>query len=221
MSETAAPLSFEQLPRRLPIFPLSGALLLPGCRLPLHIFEPRYLKMVDDARRGEGVIGMIQPRQTDSTEAKPETFEIGCAGQISEFQTIEGGRYLITLTGLCRFSVVEELPAVTPYRQVLATYARFRSDFERASGDGIDRQRLLLALRAFLGTRNIDADWSAIEETPTGTLVDEVAMVSPFTASEKQALLESKWGAERAGVMTALLEMAALGDEAGDEHPMQ
>jgi hypothetical protein len=219
----AAPSSvgFDELPRRLPIFPLAGALLLPGGRLPLNIFEPRYLAMTRDAMAGQRMIGMVQPLEDGGSAARPAVYRTGCAGRITEFSETKNGRFRITLSGVCRFRLVEELAVATPYRQVIASYARFRDDLGPADAAGVDRERLLRVLRAFLEIKGIGAEWGAIDQAPTDLLVNSLAMICPFAAREKQALLEAETLAERARVMTALMEMATLGRGSGSDARMQ
>jgi Lon protease-like protein len=207
----AGGLSFDQLPRALPIFPLAGVLLLPGGKLPLNIFEPRYLAMTRDAMAGNRMIGMIQPLDPQSRVKAPAIYMTGCAGRVTSFKETDDNRFLITLTGVCRFVVVEELGVTTPYRQVLASFARFRNDLAPAAEpEAVQRQRLLPALKAYLDMASIPADWKAIEKAPSDALVNSLAMICPFEPSEKQALLEAHDLAERSRVMTALIEMALL-----------
>jgi len=217
MSETPAVATFEQLPRTLPIFPLTGALLLPGGRLPLHIFEPRYRQMTKDALGGHRIIGMIQPTESESGNNRPALYRIGCAGKIVASSETPDGRFFITLAGLCRFEMIEELATTTAYRQAVASYGRFRHDLQPAELGGFDRPRLLRSLRSYLDAQSIPADWSAIEAAPSDGLVNSLAMICPFSPSEKQALLEAPQIEERGRVLTALMEMTlaqpkALGD---------
>jgi len=211
--------SFEQLPRTLPVFPLAGVLLLPGGQLPLNIFEPRYLAMTRDAMNSHRMIGMVQPLDPADRKLRPDIYQIGCAGRIGSFSETDDGRFLINLTGLCRFGIVEELTVPTPYRQVLASYARYRGDLSGDDAAKVDRKRLLPALRAFLEQKHITADWRAIERAPSETLINSLAMICPFAASEKQALLEAADIGERARVMTALIEMALLAQAGGGAEP--
>ena len=202
---------FEALPRVVPIFPLPGVLLLPGGRLPLNIFEPRYLAMVRDALAGERAIAMIQPREDAADVGAAEVYETGCLGRITAFSETGDGRYLITLTGLIRFDVARELPPMEGYRRVAADYGRFRSDIADDPGapDGsIDRTRFLETLGFYFEANGIEGDWEAIEETGDAVLVTSLAMLCPFAASEKQALLEAVGLAERARAMTAIMEMS-------------
>ena len=216
---------FEDLPRVVPIFPLPGVLLLPGGRLPLNIFEPRYLAMVRDALAGERAIGMIQPREEAADVGAAKVYETGCLGRITAFSETDDGRYLITLTGLIRFNVARELPPMEGYRRVTAGYDRFRRDLEDGPEDGaadgaggadgaagaagaIDRVRLLETLGFYFEAQGIEGDWKAIEETGDAALVTSLAMLCPFAAPEKQALLEAMSLPERARAMTAIMEMA-------------
>lgn len=213
----------HELPRTIPVFPLSGALLLPRGRLPLNIFEPRYLAMVRAALAGERIIGMIQPTDPDSPSRAPEVYGIGCAGRITAFSETDDGRFLITLTGVTRFRVEEELSAVTPYRQVAADYAPFRDDLDPPEGTAaeIGRDRLLPALKAYLELNGMAADWKAIADAPAETLVNALAMICPFAPSEKQALLEAPTLSDRARVMIALIEMAVAQSAGGHDVPVQ
>ena len=203
---------FEDLPGEIPIFPLGGALLLPGGRLPLNIFEPRYLNMTAAALAApERLIGMIQPQQQGNGGGEPEIYRTGCAGRIVSFGETEDGRYLITLKGLIRFAVDRELAPRDGYRLVQARYGAFRDDLaEPAEKVAVDRERLLDALRAYLRQQNVEANWEAIEGTEDSRLIDSLAMMCPFRTSEKQALLEAPGTAERAKIVMTLLEMALL-----------
>lgn len=202
---------FEHLPDEIPIFPLGGALLLPHGRLPLNIFEPRYLNMTVAALAApQRLIGMILPNE-GSGGGEPEIYRTGCAGRIVSFGETEDGRYLITLKGLIRFVVERELGPRDGYRRVQARFGLFRDDLmEPPSKMELDRERLLKALRAYLGQQNVEANWEAIEGTEDSRLVDSLAMMCPFRNSEKQALLEAPGSAERAEIVMTLLEMALL-----------
>jgi len=200
------------MPAILPVFPLQGALLLPGARLPLNIFEPRYLAMIDEALASHRTIGMIQPRTPEQIEVSdhPEIYPLGCAGRLTSFEETSDGRYLISLTGICRFTVTEELPLKNGYRLVQADYAPWANDFSLTGQDNIDRDHLTKALKDYLTARQLDADWEALEKTPTDDLVAIVAMVCPFSAPEKQALLESPTLTERASLIISMLEMDSI-----------
>jgi len=200
---------FEQLPRVLPVFPLPGALLLPGARLPLNIFEPRYLAMVRDALSGERLIGMVQPREPAYDAGAAPIYCTGCAGRITAFGETDDGRYLITLSGLIRFDVVRELPPIAGgYRRAVVEYGRYRRDLEEDTA-AIDRARLLRALAPYLEGAGVETNWEAIEEAGDEMLVNTLAMLCPFDAREKQALLEALTLEERVATMTAILEMSA------------
>jgi len=207
--------SFDRLPRQLPIFPLAGVLLLPRGRLPLNIFEPRYRAMVEDALGGDRMIGMVQPTDPASREREPAVYETGCAGRITTFAETDDGRYLITLTGVSRFTIRRELDGVRGYRLVAAAWDRFTDDLAESGGD-VDRPRLLAGLKGYFKTQGLSVDWSAIESTPDERLVTSLAMICPFTPSEKQALLEAPDLPERAKLLIALIEMAILDAHDGD-----
>lgn len=213
MSRAALRPDLEALPRVVPIFPLPGVLLLPDGQLPLNIFEPRYLAMVRDALAGERAIGMIQPCEDAVDVGAAKVYETGCLGRITAFSETEDGRYLITLTGLIRFDVVRELPPLEGYRRVAVDYGRFRHDLAGGSGGGlagaIDRTRFLETLGFYFEAHGIEGDWKAIRETADAALVTSLAMLCPFAAPEKQALLEAMNLPERASTMTAIMEMSA------------
>jgi hypothetical protein len=214
----------EDLPGTVPIFPLSGALLLPRARLPLHIFEPRYLTMVDAALGGHRLIGMIQPRPAPETVQRPDLYPVGCLGKITSFSETEDGRYFITLTGVCRFRPERELDTITPYRQIVADYADFEADLAPAEDENaVDRHHLAEALKDYLTKQNLDADWETIEHAPCETLVNSLAVICPFEPPEKQALLEAPTLAERGRALIALIEMASAeedDDEDGGGHTL-
>ncbi|MBU6405724.1 MAG: LON peptidase substrate-binding domain-containing protein [Alphaproteobacteria bacterium] len=205
----------QDLPEVIPIFPLPGAILFPRSTLPLNIFEPRYLNMIDDALAGKRLIGMIQP-----TERSGAIAEIGAVGRITAFAETDDGRYLITLTGVARFRVVEELSVDTPYRQVRADFASFNHDLSAPGFEAvIDRNRLRGALRRYVDMHGFETDWSAVDEAPPEALVNAVATLCPFDSIAKQALLEAEDLVDRCAVLIALLEMSA--ESGGAEGPMQ
>ncbi len=210
---------FDKLPERLPIFPLSGALLLPRCRLPLNIFEPRYLRMTEDVLAGHRLIGMVQPLDVNSDERPPALFGTGCAGRISSFSETDDGRMLIILTGVSRFQVLEEASVDTPYRQVVPGWEPFRSDLDEVADGEIDRSRLYASLRAYFEARDLDTDWDVLEEASDERLINSLAMSCPFGLAEKQALLEAADLSERSRLMLSLLDMATL-DQAGGDLPL-
>lgn len=203
------------LPQAIPVFPLDGALLLPGGQLPLNIFEPRYLNMVDDAMAGDRLIGMVQTRGGDPE--RPTLAPIGCVGKITSFAETPDGRYLISLTGVCRFALGEELPVGSPYRQVRARFAPFEDDLrQHESPPEIDRSRFLAALGRYLDQRDLGIDWDTARQAPADALVNSLAMGLPFDPAEKQALLEAVTIADRAQALIALLEIDSAG---GDDEP--
>ncbi|MEQ9505603.1 MAG: LON peptidase substrate-binding domain-containing protein [Hyphomonas sp.] len=207
----------SDLPATLPIFPLPGAVLFPRWELPLNIFEPRYLNMIDDAMRGDRLIGMVQ--SLGGPRDRPEIAHVGCAGRLTNYNETDDGRYLITLTGICRFAVQQENDVTTPYRQIAADWDRFGADLFAAPDTGLpDRDELVLALRHYVTTHNLQADWSAVEGAPMETLVHVLAAGCPFTPAEKQALLEALTLADRARALIALLEISGSG---GDGGPVQ
>ncbi len=206
MSRSVFDPPFDALPKTLPVFPLTGALLLPGGRLPLNIFEPRYLAMVRDALAGDRLIGMIQPR--DEGGEQPEIYRIGCVGRLVAFSETDDGRYLITLQGLIRFDWEQELALEKGYRRVVPRYDRFAADLDEAE-DEIDRDDLMTALRGYFEATGIDGDWDAIEKAPDEHLITTLSMGCPFAPPEKQALLEAVTLGERSEVITAILKMSA------------
>ena len=209
------------LPAILPIFPLTGVLLLPRGRLPLNIFEPRYLAMTRDALAGERLIGMVQPSNPAGSGSNPPVYPTGCAGRITSFAETEDGRFLITLTGTSRFRIREELPLLEGYRRVVPEWREFARDLENEDEAGFDRDRLLRGLRAYFRQHQISADWDAVTAVPGERLVTSIAMICPFEPSEKQALLEAPDLDERARLLTTIVEMAVLNrpsDGAGARH---
>jgi hypothetical protein len=207
----------SDLPAVIPVFPLDGALLLPGCQLPLHIFEPRYLNMIDDAMSGARIIGMIQT--TDGNDrSRPRLASVGCAGRITAYAETGDGRYMITLTGVCRFTVGDELSATTPYRQVRPDFAGFAADLEPAEDElPLDRESFLAILRRYLGHKGLAVEWDAAKQAPALALINSLAMGLPLDRAEKQALLEAPTLIDRREVLTALLEIDAAEDD--DEPP--
>jgi uncharacterized protein len=207
----------QALPDVLPIFPLIGVLLLPRARLPLNIFEPRYLAMTRDALGGERLIGMIQPSDPTTGGMNPPVYPVGCAGRITQFSETDDGRFLITLTGVSRFRIVEELPLLSGYRRVIPDWKRFEPDREIPDAPQFDRARLVRGLKTFFGQRQLSADWSAIEKAPAEQLIASIAMACPFAPSEKQALLEAADLEQRAALLTGLVEMAAIQPVTGED----
>ncbi len=213
MSDDAESLpgSVAELGGVIPIFPLTGVLLLPRGLLPLNIFEPRYLSMTRDAIRGTKLIGMIQPTEAETRHKRQDVYRIGCVGQIVSAAETDDGRILITLRGLCRFAIARELEdAGTLYRQVEADYDAYADDLADVPPGQFDRPRLLNALRGYCERHNLPADWDSINAAPDDLLVHSLAMICPFTPGEKQALLEAADFPARAAMLTTLLEMALL-----------
>ena len=209
--------SRDALPATLPMFPLAGVLLLPHARLPLNIFEPRYLAMTRDAMHEHHVIGMVQPIDPrQEGEDAPAVYSTGCAGRITAFDETDDGRYLITLTGMCRFAITGELPVIdTGYRRVRATYDGYAADLNGPAHDAVDRVPLLSALKACLPSDGACVDWRAIERMTSDSLVTSLAMWLPFAPSEKQALLEAPGTEDRARILTTLMTMMAVTGDAG------
>lgn len=198
----------EDCPAVIPVFPLPGALLLPRGHMPLNIFEPRYVAMIDAALKGDRVIGMIQPDVESAASAQPKLFRVGCAGRITQLAETGDGRYLISLIGISRFRVEEELAATTPYRQCRVSFEPFRADFKaRAGEDDVDRAGVLKALRDFVQAAEVKVDWAGIEEAPNEALVNALCMMSPFGPREKQAMLEAPDLKTRAEVLIAVTEI--------------
>jgi len=215
----------DALPDVIPVFPLPGALLLPRGQMPLNIFEPRYLAMFDDAlRSGQRLIGMIQPDPSHPgpDESKPHLFQVGCVGRITQFAESGDGRYLVHLTGVARFRVEDELSTTTAYRQCKVTYQPFIDDFTARKGeDEVDREALLRALSAFLKANKLKADWEGIENAPNEALVNALAMMSPYDAAEKQALLEAPDLKTRAEILVAVTEIELAKTNTSGETPLQ
>ena len=208
--------SRESLNPTIPIFPLTGALLLPRGYLPLNIFEPRYLAMVDDALSADRMIGMVQPIRPNPPAPHPEIYTTGCGGRITAFEETDDGRYLITLTGVCRFRVAEELSTTRGYRRVQADWQSFLCDYEEEGEVHLDRERLIAALAGYFDQQGIRANWDAIKETGNERLITTLAMICPFEPPEKQALLEASSAEARANLMVAMLEMAVVSGKRGD-----
>lgn len=197
----------KDLPPVIPVFPLAGALLLPRGQIPLNIFEPRYLAMVDTALASDRIIGMIQPQEGDPTNAPPLR-EVGCAGRITGFAETDDGRYLVTLTGIARFRVLEEVAGATPYRRCRVTAEPFAGDFAVRGESEVDRGRLIAAFRAYLDAHHLDADWDSVNSASNESLVNAMAMMSPYGPAEKQALLEAPDLKARAETLMALSEVS-------------
>jgi Lon protease-like protein len=210
------------LPENIPVFPLPGALLLPRGQMPLNIFEPRYLAMVDDSMRdGHRLIGMIQPDPAHrGPEDKPTLYKVGCVGRITQLAESGDGRYLMQLTGVSRFQVEQELKVATAYRQCRVTYQPFADDFIARKGEElVNRKALLETLSSFLKANNLKTNWQDIESAPNEAVVNALAMMSPYGAAEKQALLEAPDLKTRAEVLIAVTEMELAKKTAGGGEP--
>lgn len=210
------------LPENIPVFPLEGALLLPRGQMPINIFESRYLAMIDDSLRdGHRLIGMIQPDPAHhGTEEKPALYRIGCVGRITQLAESGDGRYVLQLTGVARFRIEEELNVVTAYRQCRVTYQPFADDFIARKGeDEVDRDAVLEALTSFLKANNLKTDWQGVESAPNEALVNALAMMSPYGAAEKQALLEAPDLKSRSEILIAVTEMELAKKIAGGGEP--
>ncbi len=206
------------LPPVIPLFPLAGALLLPNGQLPLNIFEPRYLRMVDDALGGARMIGMIQPTDGKGADAQSALFDVGCVGRITSFMETGDGHYLITLTGIRRFRLMNEADTDTPYRQGQADWAAYDVDAHKdLSGEEIDRDEFLDVMQDYLGAEGLETDWEAAAAAPIDALVASLAMGCPFAPNEKQALLEAQTVADRAECLMVLMEMSGADGAGGDQ----
>jgi uncharacterized protein len=202
------------LPSRIPIFPLRGAILLPRATLPLNIFEPRYLEMIDNAMSGARIIGILQPvvssddDQESPTDKAAELRSVGCAGRITSYQELDDGRLIITLTGITRFQCVGEAESELPYRIMTVSYDKFASDLTEGLGEEmVDRQNLLRVLRTYLDANRLKTDWSTIQRASNEFLINALSVMCPYGPEEKQALLEAKDLRSRAEVLVALAEI--------------
>lgn len=199
----------NDLPETVAVFPLSTALLLPGGRMPLNIFEPRYLEMIDHALRHDRLIGMIQPRLDGALreDGEPELCDVGCLGRLTSFAETGDGRYLVSLQGICRFRIAQEVEVKTPFRQCRIT--SFITDLDPEAGaSDVDRPALLKAFRAYLKANELEADWEGVSRAENATLVNALSMMAPYGAAEKQALLEAPDLKTRAETLIAITEIA-------------
>jgi Lon protease-like protein len=204
----------RDLPETIPVFPLEAALLLPGGRMPLNIFEPRYLEMVDHALSHQRLVGMVQPRLDGALrdDGEPELCEVGCLGRLTSFAETGDGRYLISLQGVCRFRVLSEMAVKTPFRQ--CRIKSFIADLDLEAGAAeIDRPALLKAFRAYLKANDLDADWESVSRAENAMLVNALSMMAPYGAAEKQALLEAPDLKTRAETLIAMTEIALARDD--------
>ncbi len=223
---------FDKLPKSIVVFPLSGVLLLPGGHLPLNIFEPRYLNMITDALATDRLVGMVQPKTPEEIPIEDDEvikslegehlplYQTGCVGRIVQFEEGDDNRFLVTLRGICRFHLGEEMETGRGYRRFAVDWRGFGADPDGERDAAIDRERLLPALREYFRRRGISADWEAIEKTKDEKLVTTLSMLCPFGPAEKQALLDAPNLLERSRVLAAIAEIAAY-DEQPNEEPRE
>lgn len=214
-------ISRSDLPDTIPVFPLPGALLLPRARLPLHIFEPRYLAMIEDTMKTPArLIGMIQPRNGQMS-GDPKLHAIGCAGRLTAFSETEDGRYMITLSGASRFRVLEEVDGFTPYRRCRVSWDGFDRDLGPAERDpGFDRATFFPALRSFFEAEDLRTDWDSLEDAEDELLINSLSMLCPFEPEDKQALLEAPSLETRRETLVTLIQFSLRGGMAGED-PLQ
>jgi len=209
------------LPEALPVFPLSGVVLMPRGKLPLNIFERRYLSLVEDALGKGRMIGLVQPSgEGGETVSPPALYQVGCAGRITSFSETDDGRFLINLLGVCRFRVEKELPVTNGYRVVKPDWESYLADMGPFENPDYDRDRLVNVLRTYFKTHGVMADWQVVQNTASEELLSSLAMVCPLPPNEKQALLEAPSLHARAELLISLLEMACLrqNDDEGARH---
>jgi len=215
------------LPNIVPVFPLQGCILLPRTTLPLNIFEPRYLEMIDTVLAGDRLIGVVQPIAHSDDEESPQDNKAplrrtGCLGRLTAFSETDDGRVLITLMGVSRFDIVEETTGNSPYRLCKVNYEPYVPDFTRGYGqEAVDWSRLLEVLKTYLTAREMTADWASIERSPAELLVNTLSMISPYGPEEKQALLEARSLKERAEVLMTLAQMELATPEDGSGSSLQ
>jgi uncharacterized protein len=212
----------DDLPAIIPVFPLPAALLLPRADMPLNIFEPRYVAMIDAALAGDRVIGMIQPDETRAPcTLGPSLCGVGCAGRITTLSETGDGRYMVTLTGVARFAVIEEVMAPTLFRQCRVTAVPYAGDFSPQCEEAVDRVAVIKTFRAYLDAHNLEADWESVHRATNETLINALAMMAPFGTAEKQALLEAPDLRTRAETLVALTEMALAREPGGSGQSLQ
>jgi len=206
-------LELRDMPASLPLFPLPNALLLPGSQLPLNIFEPRYLAMIEDAlQTPHRMIGMVQPLNEEGT-----LFDVGCAGRITYFQESGDGRYMIALSGICRFNLQAEQLTDRGYRQASIDWSQFAGDLKQADDSIEDREKLLSVMKRYFEVMGYEADWDQIEQSGNEQILNTLAAVCPFDVAEKQALLEAQGLAKRADILIAIMEMALHNEDGGND----
>ncbi|QSA96995.1 LON peptidase substrate-binding domain-containing protein [Methylococcus sp. EFPC2] len=203
---------YENLPNTLPLFPLPNAVVMPGCQLPLNIFEPRYLNMVQDALRADRLIGMVQPEPDPTDGDDVVIYRTGTAGRITFFNETDDGRLLIVLTGVCRFDIVEELPALRGYREAQVDWNRFRLDYDETAGDPMpgNRQQLMNLLKTYFAHKHMETDWSAVDKMDTLALVNRLTCALPIEPVERQLLIEAVSPETRMSSLLTLLRYETL-----------
>lgn len=213
---------------RIPVFPLRGAILLPRATLPLNVFEPRYLEMLDDVMSGDRLIGIIQPAAGASSDDEESPLadsvglrRVGCVGRVTNYQEVDHARLVITLTGITRYEIIDEAVTDLPYRVASVSYDRFASDLNEGLGeDQVDRSNLLRVLRSYLDANKLEADWAAIQRASSEFLINALCVMCPYGPEEKQALLEADDLKRRADVLVALAEME-LASSGGNGNTLQ
>jgi len=209
---------FSDLPEELPIFPLTGAVLMPGVQLPLNVFEPRYLNLVTDALRAEHLVGMIQPMSDTASDQAPEIHRVGCAGRITSYSETNDGRILMVLTGVCRYDVRGELDVRGGYRRVTPAWERFAADFHPSEESLTDRKSFLASLKAYSSLRSVEVPWDDVEKMDDADLVNLLCAHLPLDPDDKQALLESLDLRDRADLMRGLMDMSSVSSVRTAEH---
>ncbi|MCA3563418.1 MAG: LON peptidase substrate-binding domain-containing protein [Methylocystis sp.] len=210
----------EVMPETIPVFPLSGALLLPRGQMPLNIFEPRYMSMIDHAMKTDRLIGMIQPNP-DRGDVGP-LFQVGCAGRITELAETGDGRYILTLTGIARFRIRDSVGDGAPFLQFLVDWMPFADDYTARFGeDAVDRLSVMRALKDFSEANNLPVDWDSVKDAPNEALVNALSMMCPYGVREKQALLEAADLRARGDMLVAITEMELAKAAGGGDTPLQ
>ncbi|MBK1645641.1 peptidase S16 [Thiocapsa imhoffii] len=209
---------FSDLPTEIPIFPLAGAVVMPGVQLPLNIFEPRYLNMIFDALAADHLIGMIQPTSETMEDDTPELHRIGCAGRITSYSETTDGRVVLVLTGVCRFQVSREVAEKNGYRRVRADWERFAIDYQDQDSVIQDRKGFLSSLKGYCTLRGVEVPWNDVEQMPDRDLTNLLCAHLPLSPEDKQALIETLSTSDRAALMQGLLGMAAVASMDIAEH---
>jgi Lon protease-like protein len=207
MQKNPFTLPFDKLPVTIPVFPLEGAVVMPGTELPLNIFEPRYLHMVFDVLAIHRMLGMVQPAVAELRQSAPTLSATGCAGRVKWFSETDDGRILIVLRGVCRFDVGEELATTRPYRKVVAEWQRFATDYEELDTALPERNHIVALLRTYSKTLGLDIAWDELSKLSGTRLINWLATSLPLTPTDKQSLIEAVRLVDRAQILSALLEM--------------